>query len=185
MTTSTYEIGTAVTLGGKVVDLKNPQPGMFDILDIASGLSKICRYAGQVADFYSVAEHSFFLSMVVGDDPATELAALIDDGSETYLGENPAPVLDLPELAPLRLLHRRVTAAIRVGFGLPVVCPSVVEKMDVAIRLNEMHLLRGRRLESGEKLLPIKLACWDPKIAERMFLERFYSLQKQLTQENN
>jgi len=61
--------------------------------DIMDGLSKICRYNGQVNEFYSVAEHSVLVSRIaelMGDEEAI-LPALFHDAHETYSGDLPTP----------------------------------------------------------------------------------------------
>lgn len=61
--------------------------------DIMDGLSKICRYNGQVNRFYSVAEHSVLVSLyaeLVGDYEAM-LPGLLHDAHETYSGDIPSP----------------------------------------------------------------------------------------------
>ena len=45
------------TYTGKQFWFLNPTPEMFDIEDIAHALSMVCRYAGHVTHFYSVAAH--------------------------------------------------------------------------------------------------------------------------------
>lgn len=64
------------------------------IADIMDGISKICRYNGQVNEFYSVAEHSVLVSRyaeMMGEDEAVVIAALFHDAHETYSGDLPTP----------------------------------------------------------------------------------------------
>jgi hypothetical protein len=54
----------ATTASGKF-DLLNPSPKDIDWLVVASGLGKICRFAGNTMHHYSVAEHSVRLADVI------------------------------------------------------------------------------------------------------------------------
>jgi len=175
-----YDLGVIRTHTGRAVDLVHPSPSMFFVDDIARGLSMLCRYVGQVSQFYSVAEHSFWVSMQCGDSPQTQLWGLLHDASEAYLGDMSAPVKGLPELAPFRLLERRVSAAILTQFGLPLEAPTIVKKIDQFIRVNEQMELQNVKPAKDAVLIPVALALWPPSVAEQMFLDRFNDLQSQL-----
>lgn len=183
MQSSVAELGVITTVSGRSVDVVHPEPEMFYIEDIARALAMQVRYIGQVRRFYSVAEHSFFVSMLVGEDPETQLWALLHDASEAYTGDMASPIKHLPEMSAYRLIERRVTATICKCFNLPFREPEIVKYADLGIRINEQMHLKGRKLLRGESELPVKLAFWSPEQAEKMFLERFHSLQLQLAQE--
>lgn len=104
-----------LTHSGKHFDLIDPQPDMIDIMDIAHGLSNECRFTGQCATFYSVAQHSVMASKIVAPDFAME--ALLHDASEAYLKDIPRPLKQL--LPDYRAIEQRVEGAIRSHFGLP------------------------------------------------------------------
>jgi len=46
-------------------DALNPTPDMIDIRDIARGLALTCRFTGQCKEFYSVAQHSYYVSKLI------------------------------------------------------------------------------------------------------------------------
>jgi 5'-deoxynucleotidase YfbR-like HD superfamily hydrolase len=83
---------------GKLIDVRNPTPDMVDLEDIAHALSMICRFAGHVREFYSVAEHSVLVAMI-GDrsdlSPEFNLALLLHDAAEAYIGDIISPVKHL------------------------------------------------------------------------------------------
>ena len=80
--------GVINTSSGKIIDLKNPTTDMIDIKDIANGLSKICRFGGQVTHYYSVAQHSVLVCYMMKEGEGDyALEALLHDASETYLGD--------------------------------------------------------------------------------------------------
>jgi HD domain len=90
--------GTKIeTFSGGWLDLADPQREVISHRDIAVGLSRVCRFAGQSRWFYSVAEHSVLvarLAKALADDARDQLqsAALIHDASEAYMGDNTAPL---------------------------------------------------------------------------------------------
>lgn len=83
------------TYSGKSIDFNNIKTSDFDIIDIANGLAKECRYNGQIDGFYSVAQHSVLACSRAFMDykhPRFCLAVLLHDASEAYLKDIPAPV---------------------------------------------------------------------------------------------
>lgn len=53
------------THSGHKLHLLNPEAKQISIVDIAMGLSRICRFGGQCERFYSVAEHCVRASQIV------------------------------------------------------------------------------------------------------------------------
>jgi len=74
------------TYSGKRIDFENPDPDQIDIVDIAHGLSNLCRFSGQSKYFYSVAQHSFYVSLVCKEN---KLQALLHDATEAYMADVP------------------------------------------------------------------------------------------------
>lgn len=56
-----HQDGLINTYRGKLFDYKNITGSMICIDDIAKGLSNICRFGGQIEDFYSVAQHTLLV----------------------------------------------------------------------------------------------------------------------------
>jgi hypothetical protein len=80
---TTYS-GRDISLAGDVL------PEDIDILDIAHSLSLQCRYNGACKFFYSVAQHSEFVSRHV--PPEDALAALLHDAEEAYTSDMTTPL---------------------------------------------------------------------------------------------
>lgn len=83
------------TYTGKKISLTNPKSEDVCIEDIAKGLSNICRFAGQIQDFYSVAEHSVHVARLLqikGHNRETVIAGLLHDASEAYIGDITSPL---------------------------------------------------------------------------------------------
>jgi hypothetical protein len=101
------------TASGKLYHFLNPQPDEIDIEDIALALANKCRFGGHT-DFYSVAEHSVLVALRL--PPGLQLAGLLHDASEAYLGDIPSPIKD--ELPDYRALENINQSAIEYKFGL-------------------------------------------------------------------
>lgn len=87
--------GTIRVRSGRYVELLDPKPDEIALEDIAHALAYICRFGGHTASFYSVAEHSLFVSAMLHrqfGDPRLTLAGLLHDATEAYLGDMVRPL---------------------------------------------------------------------------------------------
>lgn len=95
-------VGTFTTYTGKKVDIMNPSVDQIDIKDIARGLSHICRYGGQIGDFYSVGQHILLCSLIYkyffNFCDEQYLRVIHHDSEEAYLGDVPRPIKYIPEI---------------------------------------------------------------------------------------
>lgn len=81
------------TRSGKRVYPLDPRQDEIDGNDIAHALSHICRFAGHVRIFHSVAFHSVLVSELVATfHPGLALAAMYHDAAEAYIADIPRPV---------------------------------------------------------------------------------------------
>jgi len=94
------------TYTGVRFDLLVPTPEMVELDDIAHALSMLCRFTGHTKFFYSVAEHSYQVSVLVEnycrriglsakDGAHAGLEALLHDASEAYVGDVSRPLKKL------------------------------------------------------------------------------------------
>lgn len=104
-------VGNIETASGLRYDFENPDPTTILLEDIAHALSNVCRFAGHIRRFNSVAEHSVLVSRIVGSYSLEEfgavpgkakerkrgfvLAALLHDAHEAYIWDAPSPVKPL------------------------------------------------------------------------------------------
>jgi uncharacterized protein len=168
--------GWIQTFTGRAVYPMDPMIDEIDIEDIAHSLSMQCRYTGHTKKFYSVAEHSVYISYFV--KPENALWGLLHDASEAYLTDIPRPVKPyLPEYKKAELQMMRVIAA---KFGLDWPEPAEVKEMDTRILFNERRdLLHTSILDwnlSGEPIPGLTCEGWQPAKAKRVFLRRFKEL---------
>jgi hypothetical protein len=88
---------TAVALGdgirllsGCLFDYNDPRSSPVEIGDIAAALSKVCRFAGHIHQFYSVAQHVVNASRIVPAEHA--FTALMHDTAEAFTNDLPTPL---------------------------------------------------------------------------------------------
>jgi Predicted hydrolases of HD superfamily len=164
------------TYTGKAFYPLDPRPEDIDPVDIAHALSLLCRFNGHVNRFYSVAEHCVLLSTAVSDE--NKLWALLHDATEAYVGDMVRPLkrhMDYYVDVENTVMH-----AIAQRFGLDGAIPDEVHEADSRILLTEREHLMGTppQLWSVDGLhpLPVGIAGWDPKTAERSYLWRLRDL---------
>ena len=97
---------------GALFDLTDPEGSEFTLQDIAHGLGRVCRFAGQTNRFYSVAEHCFHVARNVPLEHAR--AALVHDASEAFIGDVRRPLEAL--LPAYREIEARIEDAIASRF---------------------------------------------------------------------
>jgi len=101
----------------------DPKPEDIHLADIATALSRVCRFGGHGRAFYSVAQHSVLVSHEVkrrGGSLQDQQWGLLHDASEAYLGDVVWPLKRSPLMAGYKELERRSEVAIAKRFGLPV-----------------------------------------------------------------
>lgn len=183
----------ATSLGG-MWSISHPHARDVFLEDIASGLSRTCRYGGQIradAAFYSVAEHCVLMTewAIYGDFVRTRedaLAILLHDASEAYFGDMPTPLKKM--LPEFKILENRAQATIERAFGLEPAVLAIshddIKVIDRRIRLDERAALildpaltAGRDVrwsdESGLSPLRVNVRGLDPIAARADFLETF------------
>lgn len=164
------------TFSGRRFYPLDPRPEDIEPGDIAHALSLICRYAGHVSRFYSVAEHCVLMSRSVAPEHA--LAALLHDATEAYLVDVPRPLkLHLPDY---RRIEANVWTAIAWRFNVDLDLPADVHEADTRILVNETAVLMANReawasLE-GIEPLAVTVAAWSPWRAKREYLQRLREL---------
>lgn len=102
---------------GHRIDPFNPQPENFSIVDIAHALSNICRWNGQIREFFSVAQHCIYVSYLCNPEDAA--LGLLHDSPEAYLGDLINPVKHNGSMKEYIKLETKFGNTIAKAFGLP------------------------------------------------------------------
>jgi len=169
----------------------NPHPDMICVEDIAHALANICRYTGHCRRFYSVAQHSCWVSDNVhqvtpfNEDPRSpkELKrwGLMHDAAEAYLSDVSGPIKGLlAGYKELEVLNLTVIAGV---FGLEMPIPESVKRYDMIALATERRdimlatdhewkFLTEQRVEA----INTPIVPWTPERAEDEFMVRFRRL---------
>lgn len=163
------------TFTGRKFDLNDPQPEMIFIEDIAHALANVCRYTGHCKEFYSVAQHSVYVSAQVPEP--IKLQALLHDATEAYVADMSRPLKQM--LSVYQEIEARVWRAIAARFGLPEKMAPEVKVADNLLLMTERASLMatipepwGPELEAI-KPLPMRISGWIPRFAEAQFRHAF------------
>lgn len=169
------------TFSGKHFYFLEPTAEDVDVEDIAQALSKQCRFAGHINKFYSVAEHSLYVSYLAKNP----LEGLLHDASEAYLVDMPSPIkAELPEYRKVEEGIMGVVAK-KWGFEWPMSadthdCDRVMLIEEATHLLNNCDWINDPRYQPKERrhgILPVGLS---PDAAYAAFMTRY----KQLTTVN-
>ena len=147
------------------------------IEDIANSLGKICRFNGHTICFYSVAEHSVYVSRSVSYENA--MWGLLHDASEAYLIDMPRPLK--PVLNGYKEIEARVCKCIAAKFGLCWPMPEEIKEIDTRILHDESLQVMSKKPRTWPQLhlppLGIRILGLTHDEATRMFLETFWELK--------
>lgn len=124
----------------------DPRPDEVDIMDIAVGLSKQCRFNGHIDRFYSVAEHSVIAS-TLSTDPRIAKWLLMHDAPEAYIGDMVRPLKAV--IPQFQEIEDRIMSVIAEKFGLDGKMPAEVKAID-----NIMCSTEKRDLIPGSETWP-------------------------------
>jgi len=122
------------TFTGRRYDLRNPNPEVLTVQDVAHALSLINRYTGHTRVPYNVAQHSVLAAFQV---PAPlRPMALFHDGHESVVGDVASPIKVVLGDAwrAFEDLHER---PFRRRFGLPEEFPLAIKEVDVRLLATE------------------------------------------------
>jgi len=166
------------TYSGQHIDYRNVTASQIVTDDIAVALSNICRFAGHVPEFYSVAQHAVLCSQIVPAEFALE--ALLHDAAEAYCQDIPAPLKRL--LPDYQRIEEAVDIVIRQKYSLPETMSTPVKYADLIMLATERRdldlddgsiwpVLEGIPTSEEIAIIPLK-----PGQAYGLFLNRFAEL---------
>jgi uncharacterized protein len=182
------------TSSGGMWSIENPREEQVRLRDIAAGLSRACRYAGQIseeAEFYSVAEHSLIMTSWAHQAGLVRVRSdallyLLHDGSEAFFGDMTTPMKAL--IPDFRRLEDRAQGVIFRAFGLSdarvAALKAEVKRVDTRVRIDEREVMilepaltAGRealwRLDPGVEPLGVRPRLLSPSEARRAYLSAF------------
>jgi 5'-deoxynucleotidase YfbR-like HD superfamily hydrolase len=120
---------------GQYISLTDPNFNEITIDDIATGLSNVCRFNGQLKTWYSVAEHSIHVAELVPKE--YKLQALLHDATEAFICDVPTP-FKLMLGDAYGFVEERLARAIGAKFGVDLVNLSdVVKQADRVMVVSE------------------------------------------------
>jgi len=148
-------------------------PSDVKLLDIIHSLSLQCRFGGHCRTYYSIAEHSVYVSKQF-EDPVLAKWGLFHDAAEAYLTDLPRPLKKL--LPDYNELEQSILTLVAKRFDLPWPIPDEVREMDtVLLRTESLQIMtRGNEwVIKDVEPLPLKLQCLSPEEAEIFFMNQF------------
>lgn len=119
------------TLRGLRYHFHHPERYPYEINEIATCLSRICRFTGHIDEFYSVAQHSVLVSKLLeakGESPLVVYEGLMHDKTEFVLGDVSTPLKSL--LPDYQFLEGCADDAMNCHFGLPAKQSGAVKIAD-------------------------------------------------------
>lgn len=160
------------TYTGKKLHFLDPQPNEICLTDVAHALSNICRFTGHCSEFYSVAQHSVYVSVYVSRENA--LWGLLHDATEAYMYDLAKPIKICSQLDGYREIENKLQVAIAKAFGLSLPIPNEVKKVDKAMLVTEardLGLLTPEWKDYGTPPLKLTVRPQLPSSARQSFLD--------------
>jgi uncharacterized protein len=167
---------------GAFFDYENPQKSAVQIEDIALALSNVCRFAGHVSHFYSVAQHAVNCSFIVAPEYAYD--ALLHDTAEAFTNDIPTPLkFAVPVFKELEVRIERAMAA-KFDFSFPL--PEAVKLADLQMLKLEKEKLKPHASGDWEVLAGViaadvaalaDMTPWTPEQAYAAFMLRYTELR--------
>ena len=152
---------------GGPVDILNPRPRDFRILDIAESLSKIARFTGHTRRHASVAQHSVLVSFLL-EGTGFEMEGLMHDAAESVTGDISTPMKNAikemiyratgeRDVDPIKMITQQVDIALCQQFHLCYPRPPAVKAAD----------LEAMTLERRQMMLPASGVVWSTDVLTR------------------
>jgi len=143
------DTGYIYTYTGKKFYPLEPNSNDIDIVDISHALSMICRFTGHTNRFYSVAHHSYLVSLIAHNIQAPKTSrferlnlafeGLMHDATEAYVMDLARPVKhQIPEYI---VIENNLYSVIAEKFLLPPTISKTIKEIDSRILINERDIL--------------------------------------------
>jgi hypothetical protein len=159
-----YTENSIRTFTGKVFDLKILDPDSICIEDIAHSLAYTPRFGGHLPLPYSVAQHS--VHVMEQCSPDLQLAALLHDASEAYIGDMPSPFKKL--MPDYKKLEDNLMKVIAKKFGFEYPLHTEIKYADNALLNIEWEAYVNKSF---------KHSVWHPEEAKNIFIHHYNTLK--------
>lgn len=180
---ATIELDAGISLtSGAIFNYNAPAESNVQIGDIANALGNICRFAGHLPFFYSVAQHAVNTSMIV--PPEHALTALMHDTAEAFTNDLPTP---LKHAVPVfKELEVQIEGAMANAFGFQYPLPPEVKLADLQmLGLEKVHIKGDKNhwpvldgVEFEHLRGKVDLSSWPPHLAGWKFINRWLELTR-------
>jgi len=174
---------TILLYSGNYFSYENPHDSVWTLEDIAHGLAMTCRFGGQARRYYSVAEHSVYVSRLVPPELAWD--ALMHDAAEAFICDMPKPLKEM--LPEYKRIEKHVESAIGERYGLRYPMPPEIKMADIQmLRAEQVQIMRNDDDWHWTFDVPepdITIAALPPESAKVMFLDRATELMQEPTHE--
>lgn len=141
-----YKEGCINTMSGRLINLLKPDLNDIVLRDIASGLSKKAHYSGQTKNYFSIAQHSILVSKLIENDFPNDyklqLAGLMHDAAEAYIGDMVSPIKSMFPL--FKTIENDLTHAIFEKFEMNIsLMPKIKPYDNYILKLEYMTFYLG------------------------------------------
>lgn len=176
--------GEIKTWTGRLVRPLEMNPGNISIIDIAVGLARAARFRGMTKQYYSVAEHSILVARRCRRP--LQLAGLLHDAAEAYLGDVPSPLKQHESFAAYRQAERDIMRCVWLAFDVDLLGDDEIHTADrQQLELEMRHLQVDaspiqdasylQRVQGG----PDGIQCFAEMNATTFFLLTFVGIMNQ------
>jgi uncharacterized protein len=170
-------LATIQTFTGRFVAPLDLREEQVDVADIAHALSNVCRFTGHTIEFYSVAQHSYIVSLLVPQHKA--LSALMHDSPEAYVCDLAGPLKRDTEMGRLyKELELSVADVIESALRLSVPFDDREIKVAdwAALQVEGRCLMPPNEWARIDILPGMTITPMSPREAEAAFLARYEEL---------
>lgn len=161
---------------GEYFNFLEPEKYPYPLRVIAHALANICRFGGHCPQYYSVAQHSVYVSLLV--PPEYALQGLMHDAAEAFVGDVCKPLKDL--LPEFKNIEDRVERALFASYGMSLPLHSSVKEADIVMLATEQKQLFGNEdvwgYCKGRQPADLTITYMSPEQAEAFFINRCFEL---------
>ena len=162
---------------GREIYLDALRPGDITLRVVSSGLSHTCRFAGQLDEFYSVAQHAILVSLLVPEE--LRLPALHHDDSEALMADLSRRLKHHPEMNWYRTLEGQVQRECNRSAGITAIGPAASKLIKTADDLAAVYERSWIRDQRPFELSDVVQAC-ETKWIRRTTVQEMARLVKRL-----